>query len=196
MGKVVNRLALAGLLCSSLFLLNSCSDDYTPKPRGFQRFEFPAKQYKVHQNDCGFSFEIPDYAVVLPDFTAEQQKCWFNVYYQPYNATLHISYDKVSSPKELERLAEDARTLVYKHTIKADEIFETYIENKHLRGMVYELSGNTATNFQFYVTDTVKSYMRGALYFNVQTDIDSVGPVLDYLKKDVLHMIETIKWKN
>src|SRR5574343_119616 len=115
MRKKVNRFLVPVVLLCVVFTMASCNDDYTPKPRGFQRFEFPAKQYKTHQNDCGFSFEIPDYAVVLTDFTAEQQKCWFNVYYQPYNATLHISYDKVSSPKELERLAEDARTLVYKH---------------------------------------------------------------------------------
>lgn len=178
-----------------MFLLVSCGSDYTPKPRGFQRFEFPKKTYKMHHNDCGFSCEIPEYAVVLPDFSTAQNKCWFNVYYQPYNATLHISFDKVKSPAELARLAEDARTLVYKHTVKADEIYETYIENKQLRGMIYELSGNTATNYQFYVTDTVSNYLRGALYFNERTNLDSVTPVLDYLKGDVLRMIETLNWK-
>lgn len=194
MRKKVNRYLRVGMLLAASLTIVSCGDDYTPKPRGFQRFEFPAKQYKTHQNDCGFTFEIPEYAVVLPDFTTEHHKCWFNVYYQPYNATLHISYDQVKSPAELEKLSEDARTLVYKHTIKADEIFETYIESKHVRGMVYELSGNAASNFQFYVTDSTKNYMRGALYFNVQTNIDSVGPVLDYLKTDILHMIESIRW--
>lgn len=172
-----------------------CNDEYTPKPRGFQRFVFPAKQYKTHHNDCGFTCEIPDYATVLPDFSMENKKCWFNIYYQPYNATLHISFDQVKQPQDLNKLAEDARTLVYKHTVKADEIYETYIENERLHGMVYELSGNTATNFQFYVTDSVKNYMRGALYFNDRTNVDSVAPVHEYLKKDVLHMIQTLKWE-
>jgi gliding motility-associated lipoprotein GldD len=85
--------------------------------------------------------------------------------------------------------------LVYKHTVKADEIYETYIENETLHGMVYELSGNTASSFQFYVTDSLKNYMRGALYFNERTNVDSVSPVLTYLKKDILHMIETLKWE-
>ncbi len=183
------------LLLTVVVLGIGCGEEYTPKPRGFQRFEFPQKQYKTHHNDCGFSCEIPDYATVLPDFSTENKKCWFNVYYQPYNATLHISFDQVKNPRELDQLAEDARTLVYKHTVKADEIYETYIENDRLHGMVYELSGNTASSFQFYVTDSVKNYMRGALYFNERTNVDSVSPVLTYLKKDILHMIETLKWE-
>lgn len=181
------------LVFAAVFV-TACNQDYTPKPRGFQRFEFTKTNYQTHHNACGFSFEIPDYATVLPDFSMAQNKCWYNVYYQPYNATLHLSFDQVKSPQDLQRLAEDARTLVYKHTIKADEIFETYIENENLHGMVYELSGNTATNFQFYVTDSIHNYMRGALYFNIQTNPDSVAPVLTHLKADVMHMIKTIRW--
>ncbi|TAE90481.1 MAG: gliding motility lipoprotein GldD [Bacteroidetes bacterium] len=181
--------------CAAVLLLAACSSEYTPKPRGFQRFIFPEKQYKPYRSDCGFSFEIPEYAAVLPDFTQEHQKCWINVYYQPYNATLHISFNKAKNSQELFKLSEDARTLVYKHTVKADEIYETYIENEFVRGMVYDLSGNTASNFQFYVTDSSTNYMRGALYFNTRTNIDSITPVLAYLKQDVLHMLETTRWK-
>jgi len=190
--KIIN---VAMLLVSVLFF-SSCEDTYTPKPRGFQRIEFPAKKYVAYTNDCGFSCELPDYAIVFPDYSMQQEKCWFNIFYRPYNATLHISFKKVSKAKELNSLADDAHTLVYKHTVKADEIFETYIEKENLRGMVYDISGNTATNFQFYVTDTVSNYLRGALYFNERTNPDSVAPVLEYLKKDVYKMIETIQWKN
>lgn len=176
------------------FFALACNNNYTPKPRGFQRFIFPQKSYTNFSNDCGFSFNIPTYAVVLPDFSTQQEKCWFNIYFKPYNATLHLSFKQVANIKELNALAEDARTLVYKHTVKADEIYETYIENKQMRGMVYELNGNTASNFQFYVTDSISKYMRGALYFNERTNIDSITPVLDYLKKDILYMLETLTW--
>lgn len=194
MWNITNKIFIGAL--SAVLLLSACEDDYTPKPRGFQRFDFAPVNYVAYKNECGFSCELPDYAVVLPDFTTENKKCWFNIYYQPYNATLHISFDKVKSINELNRLAEDARTLVYKHTIKADEIYETYVENERLQGMIYELSGNTATNFQFYVTDSTHNYLRGALYFNVQTNIDSVTPVLNHLKQDVMHMIKTLSWLN
>jgi gliding motility-associated lipoprotein GldD len=196
MHKIIKRnLTHPIICCAVVFFLSACADDYTPKPRGFQRFVFPEKQYKPYKNDCGFSFEVPTYATVLPDFTQQHEKCWVNVYYQPYNATLHLSFSKVKNAKELLKLSEDARTLVYKHTVKADEIYETYIENEFVRGMVYDLSGNTATNFQFYVTDSATSYMRGALYFNVRTNIDSITPVLAFLKRDVLHMLETTRWQ-
>jgi len=173
----------------------SCQPDYAPKPRGFQRFVFPAKTYKNYNNDCGFSCQIPTYATVLPDFSVNNQKCWVNVFYSPYNATLHLSYNPISSIKQLHKFSEDARVLVYKHTVKADEIFETYIEKDNLNGMVYELSGNTATNFQFYVTDSSKHYLRGALYFNAQTNQDSILPVLNFLKQDIMYMLKTIEWK-
>ncbi len=184
------------LFCVSMLALGSCSQDYVPKPRGFQRFDLPAPTYKTYKNDCGFECEIPVEAVVLPDFSAQHEKCWFNIFYQPYNATLHISVSAVESKEKLTKLTEDAHTLVYKHTVKADEITESYLENEHLRGVVYEISGNTASNFQFYVTDTSKYYVRGALYFNVQTNTDSVAPVFAYLKKYVLHMFETLRWKS
>ncbi len=122
------------------------------------------------------------------------EKCWFNIYYTPFNATLHLSYKDVDNKNNLNKLLEDARTLVYKHTIKADEIYETLIGNKYLNGMLYELSGNTATNFQFYVTDSSRHYLRGSLYFNERTRIDSIQPALDFLKADIMHMLETLRW--
>jgi gliding motility-associated lipoprotein GldD len=172
----------------------SCEPDYTPKPRGFQRIEFPEHSYIPFHSDCGFSFDIPSYAHIVPDLFPGAEKCWFNLNYGTFNATLHISYKPVNEPKELIKMTEDSRTLVYKHTVKADEIYETVISNKYLHGMLYELSGNTATNFQFYVADSSRNYLRGALYFNVKTNNDSIAPVLDFLKYDIIKMIESLRW--
>lgn len=186
------NLALATLLMLSLA---GCKNDYIPKPRGFQRFVFEPKRYVPYSNACGFSFSLPDYAIVVPDYlSGEMRPCWYNIYYKPFNATLHISYSRIRSRNEYVKLTEDAHRMVYKHTVKADEIYETYIEKNNLQGIVYDLSGNTATSFQFYVTDSTRNYLRGSLYFNVQTNIDSIAPVLEYLKKDVYKMIETLEW--
>lgn len=171
----------------------SCEQSYIPKQRGFQRIIMPEKKYKPFVSDCGFRCEIPVYAEVFPDYNF-QEKCWFNVFYAPFNATLHLSYKAIKNKAELGRLIEDSRLLVYKHTVRADEIYEVLVGNKYLNGMLYELSGNTATNFQFYVTDSVSGYLRGALYFNTQTNTDSVAPVLDFLKQDVMHMLQTTRW--
>jgi gliding motility-associated lipoprotein GldD len=184
-----------GLLIILVMLFHGCERDYTPKPRGFQRILFPEKKYTKFQSDCHYSCDIPVYSDVTPEDYPGAEKCWYNLNYKPFDATLHLSYKSIANKNDLVKMAEDSRTLVYKHTIKADEIYETFISNKYLHGMLYELSGNTATNFQFYVTDSVHHYLRGALYFNVKTNNDSVAPVLDFLKYDVIRMIESLRWE-
>lgn len=194
MRKRFSRFSLA--IVGLSFVLVSCNDDYTPKPRGFQRIEFPnEKTYTNYSSDCGFSMKIPSYATVEPDNHPNAEKCWYNVNYGPFGATLHLSYKSFTNNTELLKLTEDARTMVYKHTIKADEIYETQIGNAYIHGMLYELSGNTATNFQFYVLDSTHHFIRGALYFNSQTNNDSIAPVLTYLKTDIVDMLESLRWK-
>ena len=179
--------------CVSFF--SSCEQDYTPKPRGFERIELPKKEYKKFISDCHFSFDIPVYSNITPDEYPGAQQCWLNLHFEPFNATLHLSYNEVKNNSDLIKMTEDSRTLVYKHTVKADEIYETFISNKYLHGMLYELSGNTATNFQFYVTDSAHHFLRGSLYFNVRTNNDSIAPVLDFIKYDVVKMIESLRWE-
>lgn len=183
------------ILLSSILLLASCEDDYVPKPRGFQRIEMPKKEYVSYKADCGFSMEIPKYASIDIDRHPDAEKCWYNLSYLPFDATLHLSYRPYRNKEEMVKLTEDARTLVYKHTIKADEIYETQINNAYLNGMLYELSGSTATNFQFYVMDSSGNFMRGALYFNHKTNIDSIAPSLSFLKEEVLHSLESLRWQ-
>ncbi|MFN4971815.1 MAG: gliding motility lipoprotein GldD [Bacteroidota bacterium] len=184
------------LVFTSLFLLFTwgCEENYVPKPRGYQRLDLPAHNYQSVSNPCGFSIDIPRYAILSADTHPTAEPCWYNLNYIPFNATLHLSVKSFSKENELFKMMEDSRTMVYKHTVKADEIYEINIRNAYLNGMLYELSGNTATNFQFYVTDNKKHFLRGALYFNVRTNTDSIAPALEHLKADVLHMLETLRW--
>jgi gliding motility-associated lipoprotein GldD len=197
----LRNIRLSKLLIASITALvisigfSGCEEDYTPKPRGFQRIAFPERSYTDYSSECGFSMKIPVYATIEPDNHPQADKCWYNLTYTPFNATLHLSYKSYKDKEEMFKLTEDARTLVYKHTIKADEIYETQIGNKYLNGMLYELSGSTATNFQFYVMDSSHNYIRGALYFNTKTNIDSVAPVLAFVKEDIMTMLESLRWK-
>ncbi len=185
------------IFIGSIFVLSfvSCEGNYVPKPRGFQRIELPAREYKEFNPDCQYRFKIPVYADAIKDDHPLAEPCWFNILYKPFNATLHLSYKPLHGKKDLFKMIEDSRTLVYKHTIKADEIYETVIANDYLSGMLYELSGSTATNFQFYVTDSSSNYIRGALYFNEKTNLDSVSPVLNFIKEDVIAMIKSLRWQ-
>jgi len=191
--KVINLFkALPALLILSLI---SCNDVPVPKPRGFQRIDLPARTYHNFKSGCSFSIDVPDYSIAFRDSAPYAEPCWFNVYFPEFNATLHLSYIEVKNKLRLNQLIEDSRMLVYKHTIKADEIYETLISNDKLNGMLYDISGNTATNFQFYVTDSTSHFLRGSLYFNVKTNPDSISPVLHFVEGDILHMLETLKWE-
>ena len=86
--------------------------------------------------------------------------------------------------------------MVFKHVIRADQIVENYIQKPKCQGIYYELDGSTATNAQFYVTDSTQHFLRGSLYFNVKTNQDSIAPVLKFLKEDMIRLIETIHWEN
>jgi len=188
---------LKGLLLIAV-LFSSCTGDYTPKPRAYFRIEFPEKKYQNYQSDCPYRFEYPVYAEILPDKRPDAKPCWIDVAYPQFNGRLHLSYQAISSRKQFDQLVEDAHTFAFKHTVKATAIDEARINypNKNVYGIYYTIEGNTASSVQFFLTDSSKNYLRGALYFNEQPKIDSIRPVLDFIKKDIDVMIKSFKWTN
>lgn len=185
------------LIIPLLVLLTACADEVIiPKPKGYQRIDFPAKKYFKVVNPCNYSMEIPVYSEMVLDKYPNAEQCWYNIQYKPFNVTLHLSYNEIKSRDSLFKFINDSRTMVYKHIIKADEIIENYISKPNKHGIFYELDGSTATNAQFYITDSTHHFLRGSLYFNSATNQDSIMPVLNFLKEDMLKMIETLEWKN
>lgn len=173
----------------------SCRDKAMPKPRGYFRIDFPQKDYDVWQQDYPFSFEYLKGAKVVEDKTHLAEKYWLNVLYPKYNATLHLSYKEVN--ENLDKYLEDSHKLVYKHAIKADAIDEkNYINNeKQVFGLVYRILGNSASSIQFIATDSSKHFLRGSLYFNNQPNSDSLAPVIQFIDKDIVHLMETLSWE-
>ena len=182
-----------------LLLLSSCTTDddeiITPKPRAYYRISFPQKDYIVHDSTCPFKFEIPNYSHIENDKTQNAEPCWINLQFPKFNSTLHLSYKPVT--ENLEKYFEDTYTLASKHQIKASGIEEQLFQNDSLKvyGLVYQIDGNAASAIQFYITDSSKHFLRGALYFNCIPNIDSLSPVIAFLKKDIFHLIETFTWK-
>jgi gliding motility-associated lipoprotein GldD len=182
-----------------LFLIFSCSGDEnsTPRPKGYSRLDFPKRVNQKYELDkCNYSFEQPNYVAVQLDPYPNAEECWYNVQYLPFGATLHLSYKHIKNRDELFLLLNDSREMVFKHVMRADQIIENYINTPQFHGIFYELDGSTATNAQFYVTDSTHHFLRGSLYFNSRTNQDSIAPVLAHLKKDVIHLINTLEWKN
>jgi len=192
---IIHRRYLIPMLVVGMLLLMACHRNYTPKPRGYLRLDFPAKEYTRFDSSCPFSFDYPLYAKVLPDRDYNSEPCWINIEFPSFNGQIHISYKEVHG--NLYKYTEDSRNLTYKHTIKADAIKETVYTDPEsgVHGILYDIKGNAASSLQFYLTDSNKHFLRGSLYFNVQPDKDSLAPVIEYFKEDIIHMMESFEWK-
>lgn len=200
MGNLEQRLRHSVILTLLLFILtgcNSCEEHYSPKPRGYFRIILPEKSYKEYSEDCPYAFKYPGYAIVLKDGSRDARPCWMNVDLPQFNGRIHLSYHQVTSPRILNELIEDSRTFAFKHTVKATAIDEALIAypEKKVYGIYYTIEGNTASSVQFFLTDSTRNYLRGALYFNEVPRIDSIQPVLDFVKKDIDVMIKSFRWK-
>jgi gliding motility-associated lipoprotein GldD len=184
------------VLALSLFSCTSEDDEAsTPKPRAYFRITFPEKKYVKYDSVCPFTFEIPTYSKMENDKTPNAEPCWLNLTFPSLNGTLHLSYKPVNG--NAKALFEDTYTLASKHQIKASGIEEHLFNNDSLKvyGLMYEIEGNAASSVQFYLTDSTKHFLRGALYFNSVPNIDSIAPVIEFVKKDIYHLIETFRWK-
>jgi gliding motility-associated lipoprotein GldD len=180
----------------TLLSLVCCKRHYTPKPAGYLRIDFPEKTYRLYDSTCPFSFEYPVYGKITKDTSRIAEPCWINIEFPHFGGKIHISYKTVN--KNLNTYIEDSRTLAYKHTVKADAISEILYsdEERKVYGLLYDIKGDAASNVQFYLTDSTKHFLRGSLYFNVQPNADSLAPVIDFIRDDIVHLVETLKWKN
>lgn len=190
---------IAIALCMSLFTSCGSDDDddtIAPKPRAYFRLSFPEKKYVRYDSSCPFTFEIPTYSKITKDPNPSAEPCWINVNYIPFNGTLHLSYKEVKG--NINGYLDDTYELASKHQVKASKIEEELIQIDSLKvyGLLYDIGGNAASSVQFFLTDSTKHFIRGALYFNAVPNTDSIKPVVDYIKKDIYHLINTFKWKN
>lgn len=184
-------------MLATVIALASCNQDYTPKPRGYIRIDLPQKEYALIETPCPYSFEMATYSKFIPDTRPESESCWFDIEYPQFKAKLYFSYKEIDG--NLAAFLEDSRELTNKHISKASGIDETLIlkDDTHVYGTLYTVEGSRAASpLQFHLTDSTKHFLRGALYFNVVPNNDSLAPVIDFLKEDVMHLIETLQWKS
>lgn len=176
-------------------LLFSCEKEYNPKPRGYFRIAVPEKKYKLFKaTDCTYSFETPVYAEVIKDTLKSAEPCWYNVEWTKYKGTLYLSHKEVNN--NLAKYINDSQTLSMKHIAKASGMHEEEINEptKKVYGYYTFVKGNAASAVQFYLTDSSKHFIRGALYFYAVPNPDSIAPVLNFVEEDVKHLVSTFRW--
>ncbi len=179
--------AVAGFSCSG------DEDDYTPKPKGYFRIELPPREYQSLNIDCPYTFEYN----TSSKWQDARKKCWGDVYYPGIKGRLQLTYKSVN-PQNLEVLLNEGRRLAYEHTTMASGIGEKVFNNPdtEVYGVLYNVQGEAATNIQFFMTDSTHHFLRGVLYFYAEPNVDSLQPVNDYMHDEIIHLIETLKWKN
>lgn len=182
---------IAGVaLVMGSIVFGSCKDEVLPKPSSQLRLEYPAPSYANFDNHCPFTFTMNENAIIKED-----KDCGFSISYPKMKATIYLTYKPVNG--NIDKLLRDAQKLTYEHVIKADDILEQpYINaEKKVYGMFYQVSGNAATNAQFYATDSVHHFITGSVYFYAKPNFDSIMPAANYIKNDMKALMETLKWK-
>lgn len=212
----IKKLLFVFIACIVLF---ACNSTYTSKKNGYFKIDFPEKKYQLF-NDSSFpySFEYPVYANIVKDSTYfdvnPENEYWRNIDFVNFNAKIFLSYKAIGGKalykvktadgkykdslgiNVYDKMINDAYNLTNKNedvaTSKKDSLFKT---PNNVSGLLFKLGGNAATQRQFFMTDTTKNFIRGALYFYASPNADSVKPVVDFLQKDIDHIISTFKWK-
>lgn len=189
------RLFLVGLIP---FFFISCSQDYLPKPKGYNRIILPAQEYQALPDSFPYQFEYSKSARILKDSSWISERYWIDLTYPGLGANVQITYKSIDGDrKKAAEYFNDSYRLTAKHNVKAYAIDENILElpNGDFASVV-SLEGEVPTQFQFHVSDSTQHFMRGALYFRMATKNDSLSPVIDYLKKDIIHMLTTLQWNN
>ena len=182
-----NRSTLAMMVLA--LVLVSCGNDALPKPQAMLRLEYPKPEYSRVETNCSFTFEKNDLSKVRMD-----KNCDMRLEYPKMKATIYLTYKPVENNIDL--LLGDAQRLTYEHVVKAANIVEQPFlnEDQGVYGMFYEVGGDAASQSQFYVTDSTKHFLTGAIYFRTKPNADSIQPAATYLKNDMRHIIESVRW--
>jgi gliding motility-associated lipoprotein GldD len=176
------------LIISLIFF--SCNDVILPKPKAYLSLEYPKKEYKELTVLRPYTFDVLKSATIVED-----KNNWLKITYPKLKASIDITYRPIEN--NLKELLTEAEKMVFKHTVKAEQIIPKDFINskKRVFGSLYEITGNAASQIQFHITDSTNNFIKGSLYFYAKPNYDSILPAVTYIKEDVLHLIESLEWQ-
>lgn len=217
---VCNRQLRCGLIMICCIFFAACNSPYVSKKRGYYTIDLPKHQYKkFDQPGFPYEFEYPVYASVMQDSNYfdnnPENAYWRNIDFPLLHARIFLSYKEIGgkalykikqsngqykdsfSINIFDKMVADAFTLTNKNDVVSNSINDSLIRTPNgIHGVFFKVGGNAATAKQFFLSDTTKNFIRGALYFDVTPNADSLKPVQDFLQKDMEHIINTFKWKS
>jgi gliding motility-associated lipoprotein GldD len=197
---MLKKLLYSFLILQSAFL-SSCGKEqqtsYAPKPKGYNRIDLPVHQYQQLREPHPYTFEYSKFAKVEPDTFSIAEKDWIFINYPTLNANIQLTYKSLAGdPSKLKSYIDDSYKLTGKHQIRASSIQEQKVLSKSGRtALLFKIEGDVPSPYQFYTTDSTKHFLRGAIYFPTATKNDSLAPVIAYLQKDMLQLLNTLNWR-
>ncbi len=173
-----------------LFIIG-CSEEYIPKPKAYLNLEYPEQSFISLPVERSYVFDILTNVTTIP-----LPQNWLKITYPELKASVDITYRPVNN--NLKELFLEAEKLVLEHTIKADFITWRDFERPEAKvyGKMCEIGGNAASQVQFHVTDSSKHFLKGSLFFYAKPNYDSIYPAVEYVKKDMIRIMETLAWDN
>lgn len=172
-----------------LSLAMRCTTAAQPKPMAYLRLDYPEAKYTTTEKRGFFTFEQNTFAECTPTTASN-----FNLVYPEMKATVYLNYNQVNH--NLDSLLNDAYKLPYKHLSKAESIPERIFVNPQNKvyGTLFTVVGNAASQYQFFLTDSIDHFLVGSLYFYAKPNYDSIYPAVKYIEKDLVRLMETLQW--
>ncbi len=199
MRSVIFRFFLLSFFPAVIGLLIACGGDPgSPKPRAYPRIALPEKSYQAFDSVFPYRLEYPAYAAFVPDERESAEPYWADIVFPEFSGRIHLSYKAINHPGELAEYLEDSRNFVHRHIPKATAIDEEiFLRPEYdVYGTLYRIRGKEAASpLQFFATDSVDHFLRGALYFEVRPNNDSLAPVIQFVEEDIRHLFHSLRWE-
>ena len=195
--------------------------DYTPKPLAYLRIDMPEHSYWLVDSLCThpgdtltdgtdtmvtitgscktfpFIFEA-NQCVEIKEKSAPKGEEWIDLVYPQWDGVVFLTYKRLNGPDDLRGQIDTSSRLVEKHYKFSSGVDEQSFDSDDgtVHAVTWHLKGSkVASTFQFYATDSVRHFLRGALYLNRTPNNDSLAPVLKYMQEDIEHLVETLRWR-
>ena len=213
---------LIWLALAAMLFAGCGGGDYTPKPQAFLRIDMPEHNYwlvdslcshpgdtLIHGNDTmiaitgscktfPFTFEA-NQCIELKEKDAPKGEEWVDLVYPQWDGVVFLTYKRLNGTADLRGQTDTSSRMLERHYKLSSGVEEQGYEDHDNRvyGTVYYLHGNkVASTMQFWLTDSTRHFLRGALYLNRTPNNDSLAPVLNYIQEDIEHLVETLRWRN
>ena len=186
-------------ICVIFIVLFGCENYFLPKQSAYLRLDYPKPEYKlIDDKDFPFFFEANTILSEISDIDINPESIDFIINYNQLNAQINFQYKNVNSSEKLNAYILDLKRTIETHSMMANsvKIKDYSLKEKNIFGRIFDLSGNVASPYQFYLTDSINNIISGLVYFNIKPNYDSILPAINYIENDIIHLIESFDWKN